>query len=99
MRIPMPFVAISAGSLLPPLPQQFEHLGREHDVAILATLRLLDANDLLCTIDMLDLEPDHLAGAQAAAVGETEQDADLHTAGDSEQPAHLVRAHHLRNLL
>src|SRR6516164_983832 len=31
-------------------------------------LGLLDPNDLLRAVDMLDLEPDHLAGAQAAAV-------------------------------
>src|SRR6516225_5277583 len=40
---------------------------------------------------MLDLEPDHLAGAQAAAVAET--------ASDSEQVTRLVRAHYQRDLL
>ena len=34
---------------------------------------------------MLDLEPDHLAGAQAAAIAETEQGADLEVAGDGQQ--------------
>src|SRR5215471_7401296 len=48
---------------------------------------------------MLDLEPDHLAGAQAAAVAETEQGADLEVAGDGEQATRLVRAHYLRDLL
>src|SRR5271168_2029433 len=48
---------------------------------------------------MLDLQPDHLAGAQAAAVAETEQHADLEAAGDGQQPLSLVRAHHQRNLL
>ena len=32
---------------LPPLSQEIEHLGRQHDVAILAALGLLDPNDLL----------------------------------------------------
>src|SRR5580704_1964013 len=36
---------------LPPLPQENEHLGRQHDVAILA-LRLLDANDVLRPVDV-----------------------------------------------
>src|SRR5580704_19537604 len=54
---------------LPPLPQENEHLGRQHDVAILA-LRLLDANDVLRPVDVLDLQPHHLAGAQATAIAE-----------------------------
>src|SRR6516164_10886527 len=48
---------------------------------------------------MLDLQPDHLAGAQAAAIAETEQRADLEVAGDGEQAPRLVRAHHQRYLL
>src|SRR6202011_578236 len=56
---------------LPPLPQQSERLGRQHDIAVLAALGLLGANDLLRAVDMLDLEPDHLAGAQPAAIAET----------------------------
>src|ERR1035437_9151449 len=48
---------------LPPLAQQIERLGRQHDMAVLAALGLLDANDLLRPVDMLDLQPHHLAGA------------------------------------
>src|SRR4029077_15389725 len=48
---------------------------------------------------MLDLQPDHLAGAQAAAIAETGQGADLEIAGDSQQAPRLVRAHHQRYLL
>src|SRR5713101_2385648 len=51
---------------LPPLPQQTERLGRQHHVPILAALGLLDADDALRLVDMLDLEPDYLARAQAA---------------------------------
>src|SRR5207253_9082376 len=69
------------------------------DIAVLAAFGLLDPNDLLRAVDMLDLEPDHLAGAQAAAVAETEQGADLEVAGDGEQATRLVRAHHQRYLL
>src|SRR5665213_1229903 len=67
---------------LPPLAQEIARLGRQHDIAILAALGLLDANDLLRGVDMLDLESDHLARAQPAAIAETEQDAGLEAAGD-----------------
>src|SRR5215470_1273177 len=84
---------------LPPLSQQIEHLGREHDIAILAAFGLLNANDLLRAVDMLDLEPDDLAGTQAAAVAKAEQHADLEVVGDGQKPLRLIRAHHQRNLL
>jgi hypothetical protein len=60
---------------------------------------LLNANDLLRAVDMLDLQPDHLAGTQAAAVAETEQNADLEILGDGQQSPGLIRTHYLRNLL
>src|ERR1700688_2229288 len=84
---------------LPPLAQQVERLGRQHDIAVLASLGLLHPHDLLCAVDVLDLEPDHLAGTQAAAIAEAEQYAHLEAAGDREQAARLVLAHHQRNLL
>src|SRR6266516_7690350 len=84
---------------LPPLPQQVERVGRQHDIAVLAALGLLDPNDLLRAVDMLDLQPDHLAGTQATAIAETEQHADLEAAGDGEQAPGLVLAHHQRDLL
>src|ERR1700719_3411413 len=67
--------------------------------AVLAALGLLDANDPLRAVDMLDLQPDHFAGAQAAAIAETEQHAGLEARGDRQQAPRLVRAHHLRDLL
>src|SRR5712692_9170893 len=67
--------------------------------AVLAALGLLDPNDPLRAVDVLDLQPDHLAGAQAAAVAETEQHAHLKAARDREQAPGLVLAHHQRNLL
>src|SRR4029077_5786606 len=85
--------------ILPPLPQQIDRLRRQHDMAILATLGLLNANDPLRAVDMLDLQPDHLAGAQAAAIAETEQHAGLEARGHGQQAPRLVRAHRLRYLL
>ena len=66
---------------------------------ILAALGLLDANDPLRVVDMLDLQPHHLARPQAAAIAEAEQHADLEARGDGQQAPRLVRAHHLRDLL
>src|SRR5260370_565972 len=90
---------VARWSRLPPLAQQIEHLRRQHDIAVFAAFGLLNTNDLLRAVDMLDLQPDHLAGTQAAAVAETEQNADLEVLGDGQQPFRLVRAHHQRNLL
>src|SRR6266851_6052299 len=84
---------------LPPLAQQVERVGRQHDIAVLAAFGLLDPNDLLRAVDMLDLQPDHLAGTQAAAVAKAEQHPDLEVLGDGQQPFRLVRAHYERNLL
>src|SRR4029077_19004928 len=84
---------------LPPLPQQIERLRRQHNIAILAALGLLDANDLLRGVDLLDLQPDHLAATQAAAIAETEQHAGLEARGDGQQAPRLIRAHHQRDLL
>src|SRR6202166_2211141 len=84
---------------LPPLAQQVERVGRQHDIAVLAALGLLDPNDLLRAVDVLDLQPDYLAGAQAAAIAETEQHAHLEAARDRKQAPGLVLAYHQRNLL
>ena len=92
-RVPTPWAS------LPPLPQQTEHLGRQHDVPILAALGLFDPNDVLRPVDILDLQPDHLAGTQTAAIAETEQCAYLEARGDGQQPLHLILAHHQWNLL
>src|SRR5437588_6756666 len=94
-----PLLVIARGPHLPPLPQQVEHLRREHDVAVLAALRLLHANDLLRAVDMLDLEPHYLAGAQSTAVAETEHHASLDTVGNRQQPLHFIRTYHQGNLL
>src|SRR5260370_5807051 len=56
---------------LPPLAQQVERVGRQHDIAVLAALGLLDPNDLLRAVDVLDLQPDHIPDAPAPAIAET----------------------------
>ena len=63
---------VARRALLPPLAQQTEHLGRQHDVAVLAPFGLHDTDDVLGAVDVADPEPDHLAGAQATAIAERE---------------------------
>ena len=57
------------GALLPPLPQKLVHICRQHDVTILAALRLHHPNDLLRPIDVASLEADDFTGAQSATIG------------------------------
>src|ERR1700757_2021196 len=90
---------VTRGTRLPPLPQQVEHLVRQHHIAILAALGLLDANDVLRPVDVLDLEPHDLARPQSAAVAEAEQNARLEACGHRQQSLDLVDAHHQRELL
>src|SRR5271166_3431403 len=90
---------VTRGARLPPLPQQPDHLVRQHHIAVLAALRLLDANDLLCAVDMLDLEPHDLTRPQSAAITETEQNARLEARGHRQQSLDLICAHYQRKLL
>ena len=60
---------------------------------------MLDPNDLLRAVDMLDLQPHDLAGAQAAAIAEAEQHAGLEATGDGQKAPRLILAHYQRDLL
>src|SRR6266436_2207227 len=73
---------VACWSYLPPSPQEIEHLVGEHDVAIFASLRLLDANDLLRAVDLLDLKPNHFTGPQSAAISEAQHDPGLEARGN-----------------
>src|SRR5260370_9723541 len=53
----------------PPGAQQLEQVRRQHDVTILATFALLNADDHALAVDVGDLERDYLSGAQAGTVG------------------------------
>src|ERR1700720_2531400 len=48
---------------------------------------------------VFDLQPDHFAGSQAAAIAKTERDAGLEARGNSQHATRLVWTHHLRDLL
>src|SRR5262249_36782131 len=93
------FRLVTRWARLSPFGQEIERLSRQPDGSILAALRLLHANDLLRAVDVFDLQPDHLASTQAAAIAETEQNARLEATGDGQQALGLVRAHHQRDLL
>ncbi len=54
----------------PPGAQALQQHRREHGVAILAALALLDAQRHALAVDVADLQADHLAGAQARAIGQ-----------------------------
>src|SRR5262249_39483065 len=84
--------------LAPPFAQQYQHLVGQHDVAILAALRLHDADDPLRAVDVTDPEAHHLAGPQAASVGDAEHDAGLQAWRHLDDPFHLLRCQHLRQL-
>src|SRR5712671_4612398 len=90
---------VTGRSHLPPLPQQIERLGRQHDVAVFAPLGLNDADDVLRAVDIADPEPDHLTGAQTCAVAESEQYVNLEIPRHGQEALGLVRAHHQRDLL
>src|ERR671918_2380365 len=85
--------------VLPPLAQQTEHLGRQHDVAVLAPFGLHDTDDVLGAVDVADPEPDHLAGARATAIAEREQRADLRGASHGEETLRLLGTHDQRKPL
>ena len=84
---------------LPPLPQHIEQIRRQHHVAILAALPLVDADHHLGAVDVADLERHHLGGAQAAAVGKAQQQPVLEAGSGVEQAPDLLGAEHERDLL
>ena len=50
---------------LPPLPQHVEQVRRQHHIAILVAVTLLNADYHLGAVDIGDLERHHFRGAQA----------------------------------
>jgi hypothetical protein len=86
-------------AVLPPEPQEAQDIGRQHHVAVLAPFCLDDADDVLGAVDIADLEPHHLAGAQATAVGQRQHGPQLDVRRHRQQAPDLVLAHHHRDLL
>ena len=82
----------------PPQPQQFEQLRREHRVAILAALALLDTEQHALAVDVVDLEVRDLGHAQARAIGDAERGLVLEARCGFEQPRRFLDAEHIRQL-
>ena len=80
----------------PPGAQALEQHRREHGVAILATLALLDAQRHAPTVDVAHLECHHLARAQPSAVSHRERRLVLQVAGRGDQAGDFLTAQHHR---
>ena len=50
--------------------RQRQHAGWQHNMPVLAALRLDDADDVLRAVDIPRPQPDHFAGPKAAAIGQ-----------------------------
>ena len=61
----------------PPLAQQLEKPRRQHGIAVLAALALFDAQNHARTVDVRDLQVRDFRDAQAGAVGDAEDGAEL----------------------
>ena len=75
-----------------------EHLRRQHDMPVLASLGLDDADDVLGTVDVARLQPDDLADPEPAAIGQREHRLQPQRLGRSQQTLDLIRAHHQGDL-
>jgi hypothetical protein len=65
-----PFFGLSG---FPILAEDGQEPGREHDVAVLATLALADADDHTFAVDVVDAEGGDLGDAESSGVGGHEQ--------------------------
>ena len=76
----------------PPVAQQFEQLWRQHHVAILAALALLDADHHALAVDVRGLERHHLGRAQASAISHAERRLVLEPRRRLQETRDLLRA-------
>lgn len=81
----------------PPSAQPRQHHRAEHGVAVLGALALLDAQRHALAVDVTDLEPAHLAGAQTGAVGYRQRGLVFDVAGGRQQRRCLLHAQHHRH--
>jgi len=78
----------------PPGAQQIEQGCRQHGIAVLAPLALLDPDHLALAVDVGELERDHLRGPQAGAVGDRQRRLVLEARCRIQQPCDLLGAQH-----
>ena len=74
-------VVLAATASSPIVPEQDQQTGREHDVAILGSLGLTDADDHALAIDVVDAQAQDLGDPEARGVGGHE-DRPVPDAGD-----------------
>ena len=77
---------------LPVGAQQLQQMRREHHVSVLAPFALLDADDHAGAVDVRDLERDHLAGAQARAIGHAQRRPVLEAGRGFQETSDFLRA-------
>jgi hypothetical protein len=78
----------------PPCAEQLEELGREHHVAILLALALLNANDHTTAVDIRRSEAEHLRDAQARGVAGRQNRAMLESGDTLQKLEYFVRTEH-----
>ena len=76
----------------PPVAQEFEQLRREHRIAILAALALLDADEHALRVDIADLERHDFRHPQPSAIGRAQSCLVLGARGRLEKASHFRRA-------
>ncbi len=82
-----------------PFTQHRQQIGRQHDVAVLVALALLDADHHAGTIDVGDLEVDQFGDAQSGGVTGAQYDLIFEAGSGGEQTHDLVLAQDHRQLL
>ena len=78
--------------------QNAEQLRRQHDVAVLAALAVIDPDHVPGAVDVLHLQPHHLGGTQPCRIGRRQRSAGLQARHRLKEPDHLVRTQHDRQL-
>src|ERR1700742_2167474 len=74
----------------PVAAQRLQQLGRQHHVAILLTLTLIDADHHALTIDIAGLQMDALGDTEAGSIAGCENHSMLRTAHTTEKVQHLL---------
>ena len=83
----------------PPIAaQDAEQLRRQHDIAVLAALALLDANHHPAAVDVGELETGHLGRTQPGGIGGGQRGPMLQAWHRLEEAHHLLGAEHHRQL-
>ena len=78
----------------PPAPQQVEQRLRQHHIAVLMALALIDPDQHAAAVDVADPERDDFGGAKAGAVGDAQSGLVLDVRGLRQQPGDFLGTQH-----